>query len=117
MKLKKTALALSVLVAAGSAAAEFSANIGQPATTSGAASRRPAKTPPSPGGLDYAHDSGFYAGTWRPTSPVARRSICTRASVARISSLGDDVGVIYYAYPSFNDADFTEIYGCSPLVR
>ena len=115
MKLKKTALALSVLVAAGSAAAEFSANIG---ATSNYVWRGVTQTDDSAaisGGLDYAHDSGFYAGTWASNVDVGDD---TNAEVDlyggfsnEVSGIGYDVGFIYYGYPGGDDINFLEIQG------
>ena len=111
MKLKKTALALSVLVAAGSAAAEFSANIGATSNYVWRGVTQTGEDAAISGGLDYAHDSGFYAGTWASNVAGGEEVDLYAGFSGEASSLGYDVGVIYYAYPSFNDADFTEIYG------
>ena len=67
------------------------------------------------GGLDYAHDSGFYAGTW--TSSIGGES---QYEIDFYAGFGGefaedfayDVGYIYYAYPIGEDElDFGEIYG------
>jgi uncharacterized protein (TIGR02001 family) len=74
------------------------------------------------GGIDYADDSGFYAGTW-----VSNVDFGDDASYeldfylgfsGEISEdVGFDVGYIYYAYPdsaetdSSNEYNFGEIYG------
>ena len=133
MKLNKVAIALGVFAITGSAAAEFSANIG---ATSNYVWRGVTQTDDGPavsGGLDYAHESGFYAGTWASNvdfvdrdddlddddSPLFSNNqveVDFYAGYANelSSGLGYDVGVIYYAYPQaedYNDElDFTEIY-------
>ncbi|HPQ25936.1 MAG: hypothetical protein H6956_05795 [Chromatiaceae bacterium] len=111
MKLKKTALALSVLLAAGSAAAEFSANIGATSNYVWRGVTQTGEDAAISGGLDYAHESGFYAGTWASNVAGGEEVDLYGGFSGEAASLGYDVGVIYYAYPSFNDADFTEIYG------
>lgn len=74
------------------------------------------------GGIDYADDSGFYAGTW-----ISNVDFGDDASYeldfylgfsGEISKdVGYDVGYIYYAYPdsaesvSTNEYDFGEVYG------
>ena len=64
------------------------------------------------GGIDYASDSGFYAGTW--TSNVAwgtELDLYGGYSADINDSMSYDVGFIYFAYPDADDADFSEIYG------
>jgi len=71
------------------------------------------------GGLDYAHDSGFYAGTW--TSSIGGGS---QYEIDFYAGFGGefaedfayDVGYIYYMYPIDNsdpapELDFGELYG------
>lgn len=67
-------------------------------------------------GLDYAHDSGLYAGTWASNSEFAgdatgpevdlyagyKKDLKGEAAV--------DVGVINYSYPDDNSAEFSEAY-------
>jgi uncharacterized protein (TIGR02001 family) len=115
MKLNKIAIALGALVISGSAAAEFSANLG---ATSNYVWRGVTQTSDSgalSGGLDYAHDSGFYVGTW--ASSVDFKDDTTAevdlygGFAGEGGGLGYDVGVIHYAYPGGVDLDFTEIYG------
>lgn len=113
MKMQQIALAVGVLMMVGSAAAEFSANIG---ATSNYVWRGATQTDDSAavsGGIDYAHDSGFYAGTW-----VSNVDFGAGGEVewdlyggfaGDISGLGYDVGVIHYAYPDSDDANFTEL--------
>ena len=120
MKLTKLALAVGALALSGAAAAEFSANIGATnnyiwrgvsQTSNGAAVS---------GGLDYAHDSGFYAGTWASNIDWTGGTAGSGAEVdfyggfaSEVSGLGYDVGAIYYYYPTsgYDDSNFGEIYG------
>lgn len=69
------------------------------------------------GGIDYAHDSGFYTGTW--LSNVAYDSddafsyehnlYLGYAGETRLFSY--DVGYLYYNYDDNANADFSEVYG------
>jgi uncharacterized protein (TIGR02001 family) len=75
------------------------------------------RDPAIQGGFDWAHDSGFYLGTW--ASSVAfggSTEIDFYGGYARDinENLNFDVGYMYYAYPSDNgtpDMDYQEIYG------
>lgn len=66
------------------------------------------------GGIDYAAQSGFYAGTWVSNASWDDEMTYELDFYAgfsgEIKDLGFDVGFIYYAYPdSKNDVDFSEI--------
>lgn len=74
------------------------------------------------GGIDYAHNSGFYVGTWASnvdfgddTSAELDMYLGFGGDLGQ--GFGYDVGYIYYAYPdsaqtdSSNEYDFGEIYG------
>ncbi len=71
------------------------------------------------GGIDYAHESGFYAGTWASNASWADGMTYELDLYAGFGgdineNMSYDVGYIYYAYPdaaSGADADFSEIYG------
>lgn len=127
-----SAVSLSALTLPSVAAAEVSANVGVVSnyffrgvtqTDDGAAVQ---------GGLDYAHDSGFYAGTWASTVDFGSSLEDTDNDGqfdsfsddgtsyevdfylgygGSIGGLGYDVGYLYYAYPDGDDLDFGEIYG------
>jgi uncharacterized protein (TIGR02001 family) len=92
------------------------------------------KKPAFQGGLDYAHESGFYVGTWGsnvswisdtpPTKPSATGSVTASASLewdiyggykGTIGDFGYDVGLLYYYYPGTYSANVvspntTELY-------
>ena len=122
MNLKKLAVAVGALAISGSALAELSANIG---VTSNYVWRGVTQTDDSAaisGGIDYAHESGFYVGTWASnvdfedtTGGQAEVDLYGGFSNELASGLGYDAGVIYYAYPQADkpddELDFTEIYG------
>lgn len=75
------------------------------------------------GGIDYANESGFYAGTWASNVDFGDDASFELDFYLGFSGdlgdsgLGYDVGYIYYAYPdsaetvSDNEYDFGEIYG------
>jgi uncharacterized protein (TIGR02001 family) len=71
------------------------------------------------GGIDFAHESGFYIGTWGSSiedSPVfghTELDVYAGWSGEVASGLSLDVGVLGYLYPNGNvgNADYWEIYG------
>lgn len=74
------------------------------------------------GGIDYADDSGFYAGTWASNidfgdDASTELDFYLGFSGQLSKEVSYDVGYIYYAYPdsaesdSSNEYDFGEIYG------
>lgn len=73
------------------------------------------------GGLDYAHESGLYAGTWASNTggPIAAGG--TELDLYggysfKLGGLGLDVGAIYYIFPEYEEdggpesADYPEVY-------
>jgi uncharacterized protein (TIGR02001 family) len=67
------------------------------------------------GGIDYAHESGFYAGAWGSNVDFdndASLELDLYAGYSRELSDGItiDVGVLKYAYPDTSDLNFTEGY-------
>jgi uncharacterized protein (TIGR02001 family) len=67
------------------------------------------------GGIDYSHESGFYAGAWG--SNVDFGDCCDENVEVDVytgfrggDTLTWDVGLIYYWYPGAEDIDFPEIY-------
>ena len=71
------------------------------------------------GGIDYANESGFYAGTWASNASWADEmtyelDLYAGFGGAINENVSYDIGYIYYAYPdaaSGADADFSEVYG------
>jgi uncharacterized protein (TIGR02001 family) len=143
MKFMKFSVACgAVLVGVSSLAqAEISANI---AVTSNYVWRGVTQTDDGAavqGGIDWAHESGFYLGTWASNvefksdvevvGPGADGMPGTADDTVDIVSTGSgevewdlyggyanefgdfsyDVGYLYYAYPDTKNADFGEIYG------
>jgi uncharacterized protein (TIGR02001 family) len=64
------------------------------------------------GGVDYAHASGFYAGTWVSSLGGSNYENDLYAGYGfKYKEIGLDVGYIAYRYPvGNNNADFSEIY-------
>jgi len=116
MKMNRLTLACGVALMGASAIAqaEFSANVG---VTSNYVWRGVTQTMDDPavqGGIDYAHENGFYAGIWASNVDfgTSGEEVDLYAGFSgEAGTLGYDLGLIHYAYPSHNDSDFTEIYG------
>jgi uncharacterized protein (TIGR02001 family) len=77
------------------------------------------KDPAVQGGIDFAHKSGFYLGTWASsidfgtTDPKADVEVDVYGGYKWTAGLDWDVGVIHYAYPGSDSAldwPFTEVY-------
>ena len=108
---------ISTIISSTAVMAEVSANIG---VTSNYIYRGVTQTTDGvavSGGLDYALESGFYAGTWAsnvdfgPGSEAVEIDLYGGYSGEFGGELGYDVGYIYYAYPDLADSNFGEIYG------
>ncbi len=69
------------------------------------------------GGIDYAHDSGFYAGTWvsnvnyGPSDVYSYEHDMYAGFAWDMGGLSFDVGYLYYNYDKEAEFDFGEIYG------
>ncbi len=134
MKTRKTVLAVTVAAccSAGAYAAEtpthaVTGNLGLYSNYLFRGVSQTSKELALQGGFDYAHASGFYAGTWgsniswlSDTALYARSSLELdvyggfKGSIGK--DIGYDVGVIYYYYPGekfpgVNSADTAEVYG------
>lgn len=112
-KLSLVAAALSsTLFVSQSALAEVSANIGATSNYLWRGVTQSGDAASVSGGIDYADDSGFYAGTWVG-------SLATGAGAETDFYLGFggetdsftyDVGYAYYSYSDLEDSDFGELY-------
>jgi uncharacterized protein (TIGR02001 family) len=118
MKINPIALACSAALVglSATAQAEFSANIGVTSNYLWRGVSQTADGPAISGGIDYAHDSGFYAGTWASNiegdTGTAYELDLYGGYAGEYNDFGYDVGLIYYAYPDSDteDWDFYEIY-------
>ncbi|QCZ94811.1 TorF family putative porin [Salinimonas iocasae] len=69
------------------------------------------------GGIDYAHDSGFYAGTWASNVQYGADDVYSYEHDLYAGFAGEaqgfsyDVGYLYYNYDAEAEFDFGEIYG------
>lgn len=111
------ALTSSTLFAVSPAYADLSANVsvtnnyiwrGLTQTTNEAAVQ---------GGIDYAHDSGFYAGTWASNVQYGADDVYSyehdlyAGYSGEVGDISYDVGYLYYNYDSEANFDFSEVYG------
>lgn len=75
-----------------------------------------AQDPAVQGSLDYAHDSGFYAGLWGssidfgPGDPNVELDLFTGFSHSLDSNFNYDVGATWYTYPSESSLNYVELY-------
>jgi uncharacterized protein (TIGR02001 family) len=109
--------AAALLAVAGAAHADFSVT---PTLTSDYDFRGISQTSKDPAfqlNLGYTHESGFYAGIWgsnvdfgSPKPDIELDYTVGFAGGDAAESVGYDVGVAYYTYPKFKDANYPEIY-------
>ena len=116
-KMKKSLLAASVLavtaMGSGPVLAEISANVGVTSNYMWRGLTQANDQAAISGGIDYEHASGFYVGTW--ASNVAWEGAGYELDLyggfaGEVGEFGYDVGYIKYMYPSYDDADFHEVY-------
>lgn len=69
------------------------------------------------GGIDYGHESGFYAGTWVSNVEYAPADVYSYEHDVYLGFAGEynnvsyDIGWLYYNYDEEADIDFSELYG------
>jgi uncharacterized protein (TIGR02001 family) len=71
------------------------------------------KAPAVQGGLDYAHDSGLYVGTWVSSlddTSTYETDLYAGFSGKTAAGLGYDVGYIFYGYRDASIANYSEVY-------
>lgn len=126
--MKKTLIASALLAGSSAAMAEISGNV---SLVSDYAFRGVSQTDEQmaiQGGLDYAHESGFYVGTWASNvdstffggarDPQIELDLYAGYAGELANGIGFDVGVLRYEYPSSSwgpgsdpdNADTTELY-------
>ncbi|MGK0408472.1 MAG: hypothetical protein ACJASB_000619 [Shewanella psychromarinicola] len=119
MKMKKSlyqAIALSTgLLLSGSALAEVTGNIGATSNYLWRGNTQTNNEAAIQGGIDYAHDSGFYAGTWASNVDFGDE---TSYELDLYGGYGGnftedltyDINYLYYAYPDAGGSiDFGEV--------
>jgi len=119
--MKKTLIAGAVLAATSTAAmAEISGNV---SLLSDYAFRGVSQTDEQmalQGGLDYAHESGFYLGTWASNvdssffndaqDPQLEVDVYAGFSGELANGIGYDLGILHYDYPGSDSSDTDELY-------
>jgi len=118
MSILKKSLIVAGLFAAGASvqAQQVSANIGVTSDYIWRGVSQSSEAASVSGGVDYAHESGFYAGTWVGSlgdegSGFSGSEVDLYLGYGgQVGEVGYDVGYIYYNYPTA-EGDFGEIYG------
>lgn len=117
-KMTKSLVAASVMaatMASGAAMAEVSMNIGATSNYIWRGMTQTADDSAISGGLDYSHDSGFYAGTWLSSlGGAAADAPGTEFDYyvgfgGAVGEFSYDVNVAAITYPQIDDWDFTEL--------
>lgn len=115
MKLTHGLAAVSLSLAAMAAQAEVTGNVAAVSDYNWRGITQTSQDPALQGGIDYAHESGFYVGAWG--SNVDFGDCCDENVEVDIytgfrggETVTWDVGLIYYTYPGADDLDFGEIY-------
>ncbi len=112
-KLTLVAAALSsTFLVSNAASAEVSANIGATSNYLWRGVSQSGDSASVSGGLDYAADSGFYAGTWvgSLSEGAGAETDFYLGYGGETDSFTYDVGYILYMYTDGDDSDFGEIY-------
>jgi uncharacterized protein (TIGR02001 family) len=111
----KTLVAGAVLAATGAAHAEISGNVSMASDYVWRGFSQTDNQMAISGGFDYAHESGFYLGTWGsnvnfgPSDPSMEVDVYG-GFAGEMGAIGYDLGVIGYLYPSADDLNTTEFY-------
>jgi uncharacterized protein (TIGR02001 family) len=125
MTYKKTLLATALLAGAGVAQAELSANLGVASNYYFRGITQTDDKAAVSGGIDYAHDSGLYVGTWMSNVDFngdSKEDVEVDGYAGFGSDIGDtgigyDVSAIHYWYPGSGgddqggDLDYSEVSG------
>ena len=121
---KKLILGIALACAAGTAQAELSANISMANNYLWRGLTQSINEPAISGGIDYAHESGLYVGTWvSNVSYVNANGADTTGDSfgyehdlyigygGEYNGISYDFGYLYYNYDDDAKFDFGEIYG------
>lgn len=116
------ATAVAAVLTSGAAAAELSANAGIFSNYIWRGITQSNDSAAGQGGIDYGHDSGFYAGAWVSNidfsgnegtgyeNDTGYEMDVFAGFGGEAGSLGYDLGVITYQYPVSPEFNFTEVY-------
>lgn len=114
MKLIQGVAAVALLVAGTAANAEITGTVTGVTDYDWRGVTQSAQGPALQGSLDYAHDSGFYAGAWASNvdfgSGDPNIEIDMYAGFAGGETFLWDVGAVYYTYPGESSFNFPEMY-------
>jgi uncharacterized protein (TIGR02001 family) len=120
MRNMKILVAMGLLTAAHVASAEVSGSIGLVSDYDYRGWTQTDNGPAIQGSIDYAHESGWYIGTWATNidhfsdggsrTATTEIDLYTGFSGETEGGLGWDVGLLYYMYPNASDLNFAEIY-------
>jgi uncharacterized protein (TIGR02001 family) len=118
MRNARVLTALGLLAAAGAANAGVSSTWTATNDYDFRGTTQSAKDPALQASLDYAHDSGWYAGAWASnvdfgtSDPDLELDVYTGFTKTFDSKFGYDVGAVYYSYHSNPDpgVDYVEVY-------
>lgn len=123
-KILPLAAAFALTIGSNVASAEITGNVSLTSDYKFRGISQSDESPAIQGGLDYAHDSGFYVGTWASSVDFDTNGAGYDGSLELDvyagfgntigdSDFGYDVGVMYYAYPGDDGAegDYFEVYG------
>lgn len=111
MKMNRLALACgaAMLGLSSLASAEVSMNIGVTSNYVWRGMTQNDNSTAFSGGLDWSHESGFYAGTWISQAWTDYEMDLYGGYNGSIGDFGYGAGVTYYTYPSDDDANFAEL--------
>ena len=115
MKFRKLILASGAVALAATsfqstaADLELSANIGASSNYVWRGVSQTANASAISGGIDLAHSSGLYAGTWSSNVNGGHEVDFYAGYAGEVAEVGYDLGLIYYGYTESADADFTEL--------
>ena len=119
--IQKTLLAVAVssaaLLTSAPSFAELSANVSVTNNYIWRGLTQTTNEPAVQGGIDYADESGFYAGTWVSNVQYASDDVYSYEHDLYFGFSGEsgdftyDVGYLYYNYDEEAEFDFGEIYG------
>jgi uncharacterized protein (TIGR02001 family) len=107
----KSVIAVAVLAATSTVAmAEVSMNVGATSNYLWRGVTQSADQAAVSGGVDYAHDSGFYLGTWTSNLAGGDYELDIYGGFGGTAAgFGYDVGLLSYQYP-VSDTYFNEVY-------
>lgn len=119
--MKKTLIATALMATSAVAQAEISGNVTLASDYVFRGISQTDNAPAIQGGFDYAHDSGFYLGTWasnvdstfftNSTDPQIELDLYGGYSGETGGGIGYDLGYLRYEYPGGgSNADTNEIY-------